>query len=102
MSTSLDVMTETNFNKFMNNYEDIENPIDLMNELTQHYTNFSGNIGRLYDVISEGDFIQNDFATEYDFSIYRLMKKDILDIVTASNTMNQQKTYILLLGSACM
>lgn len=99
MSTSLDVMTETNFNKFMNSYEDVENPIDMMNELTQHYTNFSGNIGRLYDVISEGDFIQNDFTTEYDFSIYRLMKKDILDIVNASDNLELVKKWETIMES---
>lgn len=96
MSTSLNVMTATNFDKFMEQYEQVKlteqynnDPIgvliDMLDDFTQYYTNFSGNIGRLYDVVEKGELLQNDFANEYECRIYKLNKKDILDIVNASD-----------------
>lgn len=96
MSTSLNVMTATNFDKFMEQYEQVKlteqynnDPIgvlmDMLDDFTQYYTNFSGNIGRLNDVVLEGELLQNDFANEYECHIYKLNKKDILDIVNASD-----------------
>lgn len=96
MSTSLNVMTATNFDKFMEQYEQVKLTeqynndtigvlMDMLDDFTQYYTNFSGNIGRLYDVVEKGERLQNEFANEYDCRIYKLQKKDILDIVNASD-----------------
>ena len=96
MSTSLNVMTETNFDQLIGKYEQVKyterygnDPIgvlmDVLDEFTQYYTNFSGNIGRLYDVVEKGELLQNDFANEYECRIYKLNKKNILDIVNASD-----------------
>ena len=44
MSTSLDIMTEENFNIYINEYDEIKvyNPMVLFEKLSQYYTNFSG------------------------------------------------------------
>lgn len=96
MSTSLNVMTAKNFDQLIGRYEQVKDtekyntdPIgvlmDVMDEFTQYYTNFSGNYVRLNDVVMNGERLQNEFANEYDCRIYKLQKKDILDIVNASD-----------------
>lgn len=87
MSTSLDIMTETNFNIYINEYEEIKvyNPMVLFEKLSQYYTNFSGKIHRLYDVVLEGEQIVNDFSRNEDFLIYKLTKKQIVELVNKSD-----------------
>ena len=88
MSISLDVMTEKTFINFIKQYElvkDILNPMDLLEEASQCYTNFSGNFDRLYSVVFEGEEVINDFFKEEGFLIYKLMKQDALNIINKSN-----------------
>lgn len=84
MSTSLDIMTKTNFEKFLDEYEtikDIINPMRLFEKSSQYYTNFSGKTYRLYDIVLEGEQIVNDFSKEEEFLIYKLTKKNIIELV---------------------
>ena len=87
MSTSLDIMTEENFNIYINEYEEIKvyNPMVLFEKLSQYYTNFSGKINRLYDIVLEGEQIINDFSREEDFLIYKLTKKEMVNLVNQSD-----------------
>lgn len=88
MSTSLDIMTEKTFKKFLEEYKiikDIINPIVLFEKSSQYYTNFSGKLNRLYDVVLEGEQIINDFSKEEEFLIYKLTKKHIIELVTKSD-----------------
>ena len=87
MSTSLDIMTETNFNIYISEYEEIKvyNPMVLFEKLSQYYTNFSGKTYRLYDIVLEGEQIINDFSKEEDFLIYKLTKKHIIELINKSN-----------------
>ena len=87
MSTSLDVMTEKNFKNLMTQYTSnyIEEPIELIEKLSQHYTCFSGNINRLYDVVYEGEQIINDFSKEENLTIFKLSKEKIINIINKSN-----------------
>lgn len=87
MSTSLDIMTEENFNIYINEYEEIKvyNPMVLFEKLSQYYTNFSGKIHRLYDIVLEGEQIINDFSKEEEFLIYKLTKKQIVELVNKSD-----------------
>jgi hypothetical protein len=88
MSTSLDIMTETNFKKFLEEYKiikDIINPMVLFEKSSQYYTNFSGKLNRLYDVVLEGEQIINDFSKEEEFLIYKLTKKHIIKLVNKSD-----------------
>lgn len=86
MSTSLDIMTEENFNIYISEYEEIKvyNPMVLFEKLSQYYTNFSGKLNRLYDIVLEGEQIINDFSREEDFLIYKLTKKEIVNLVNQS------------------
>lgn len=88
MSTSLDIMTEKTFAKFLEEYEkikDIINPMVLFEKSSQYYTNFSGKINRLYNIVLEGEQIINDFSREEDFLIYKLTKKEMVNLVNQSN-----------------
>lgn len=88
MSTSLDIMTEKTFEKFLEQYEtikDILNPMVLFEKSSQYYTNFSGKINRLYDIVLEGEQIINDFSKEEEFLIYKLTKKQIIELVNKSD-----------------
>ena len=88
MSTSLDIMTEKTFEKFLEQYEtikDIINPMVLFENSSQYYTNFSGKIYRLYDIVLKGEEIINDFSREEEFLIYKLTKKQIIELVKKSN-----------------
>lgn len=87
MSTSLDIMTEKNFNIYINEYEEIKvyNPMVLFEKLSQYYTNFSGKTYRLYDIVLEGQEISNDFSREEEFLIYKLTKKHITELVNKSD-----------------
>lgn len=88
MSTSLDIITEKTFAKFLEEYEkikDIINPIVLFEKSSQYYTNFSGKINRLYDIALEGEQIINDFSREENFLIYKLTKKEMIDLVNQSD-----------------
>mgnify|MGYP000995494969 CR=1 FL=1 len=88
MSISLDIMTEKNFEKLLKEYDTDKyniNPINLLEKLSQYYTNFSGKLNRLYDIISEGEQIINNFSQEEDFLIYKLSKKYIIELVNKSN-----------------
>lgn len=88
MSTSLDIMTEKTFEQFLKQYEtikDILNPMVLFEKSSQYYTNFSGKINRLYDIVLEGEEIINDFSREEEFLIYKLTKKQIIELVNKSD-----------------
>lgn len=87
MSISLDIMTEENFNIYINEYEEIKvyNPMVLFEKLSQYYTNFSGKAYRLYDIVLEGEQIINDFSKEEEFLIYKLTKKQIVKLVNKSD-----------------
>lgn len=88
MSTSLDIMTEKTFKQFLKQYEtikDILNPMVLFEKSSQYYTNFSGKINRLYDIVLEGEEIINDFSREEEFLIYKLTKKQIIELVNKSD-----------------
>lgn len=88
MSISLDIMTEKNFEKLLKEYNTDNyniDTIDLLEKLSQYYTNFSGKLNRLYDVVSEGEQIINDFSKEENFLIYKLSKKHIVELVNKSN-----------------
>ena len=88
MSTSLDIMTEKTFKKFLEEYKiikDIINPMVLFEKSSQYYTNFSGKLNRLYDVVLEGEQIINDFSKEEEFLIYKLTKKHIIELVKKSD-----------------
>lgn len=88
MSTSLDIMTEKTFKKFLEEYKiikDIINPMVLFEKSSQYYTNFSGKLNRLYDVVLEGEQIINDFSKEEEFLIYKLTKKHIIKLVNKSD-----------------
>mgnify|MGYP001669345065 CR=1 FL=1 len=88
MSTSLDIMTEKTFEQFLKQYEtikDILNPMVLFEKSSQYYTNFSGKINRLYDIVLEGEEIINDFSREEKFLIYKLTKKQIIELVNKSD-----------------
>lgn len=90
MSTSLDIMTEKIFNIFIKEYNilDVEllgNKIVLMEKYSEYYTNFSGKTYRLYDIVLDGEQIINDFSKEEDFLIYKLNKKQIVELVNKSN-----------------
>lgn len=87
MSVSLDIMSETKFTKLMEEFttfETFDNPIDLLLKYSEHYTNFSGNLNRLYDVIFNGEKITNDFSCEVDLQIFKLSKEKIIHIITNS------------------
>ena len=88
MSTSLDIMTEKTFEKFLEQYDVIKyimNPMDLFEISSQYYTNFSGKTYRLYDIVLEGEQIVNDFSREEEFLIYKLTKKQIIELVNKSD-----------------
>ena len=88
MSISLDVMTEKTFKELLKEYETDKyniDPIDLLEKSSEYYTNFSGKLNRLYDVVPEGEQIINDFSKEEDFLIYKLSKKHIIELVNKSN-----------------
>lgn len=76
------------FEKFLEEYEkikDIINPMVLFEKSSQYYTNFSGKINRLYNIVLEGEQIINDFSREEDFLIYKLTKKEMVNLVNQSN-----------------
>lgn len=91
MSVSLDIMSETKFTKLMKEFttfETLDNPIDLLLKHSEYYTNFSGNLNRLYDVILEGEKITNDFSEEVDLYIFKLSKEKVIAIITNSADSN--------------
>ena len=88
MSISLDIMTEKTFEKFLDEYETIEdiiNPMVLFEKSSKYYTNFSGKTYRLYDIVLEGEQIINDFSKKEEFLIYKLSKKYIIELVNKSD-----------------
>ena len=105
MSTSLFAMTNTNFNDFIeslklnkSNGEPLDE-MDLLDKFTQHYTNFSGNLNRLYDVLEEAEQLSNEFSEEWSFSLYRLAKKVILDLVSTSDNVKLKDKWDYIMDS---
>lgn len=91
MSVSLDIMSETKFTKLMKEFttfETLDNPIDLIMKYSEHYTNFSGNFNRLYDVILKGEKITNNFSYELDLHIFKLSKEKVINIITNTKDSN--------------
>ena len=101
MSTSLFAMTSTNFNEFMTKCEGdgSDDEMDLLDKFTQHYTNFSGSLNRLYDVLEEAERVDNEWAEEWSFSLYRLSKEAILNIVTASDNVELKDKWYYIIDS---
>ena len=88
MSVSLDIMSETKFTRLLKEFNTFDNPIDLLLKHSEYYTNFSGNLNRLYDVILKGDKITNDFSDEVDLHIFKLSKEKVINIITNSKDAN--------------
>lgn len=91
MSISLDIMSETKFTKLMKEFTEFEtfdNPIDLILKYSEYYTNFSGNLNRLYDVILKGEKITNDFSYKVNLNIFKLSKEKVINIITNSKDSN--------------
>ena len=91
MSTSMDVMSEQKYNQLIEEYivsekeGFLEHPIDLLGQYSEHYTNFSGNLNRIYDVVYEGERIINDFSKEIDSSIFKLPKEKVINLINKSD-----------------
>ena len=91
MSTSMDVMSEQKYNQLIEEYivsekeGSLEHPIDLLGQYSEHYTNFSGNLNRIYDVVYEGERIINDFSKEIDSSIFKLSKEKVINLINKSD-----------------
>lgn len=91
MITSMDVMSEQKYKQLVENYielgkkELIYHAYDLVGQYSEHYTNFSGNLNRMYDVVYEGERIINDFSKEIDSSIFKLSKEKVINLINKSN-----------------
>lgn len=100
MSKSLDIMAETNFNKLIHKYNSLENydnPINLIEKYSEYYTNFSGNLNRLYDVVYAGEKIKNDFSKDVDLNIIKLSKEHIINIIENSYDDNSIEKWELIM-----
>ena len=88
MSTSLDVMTESNFKDLIIQYNSsiyVDNPIDILDDLSQHYTIFYGNTSRLYNVVYKGILLINELSEKENMTILKLSKEKILNIMNQSD-----------------
>ena len=102
MSVSLDIMSETRFIKLMNEFttsETLDNPIDLIIKYSEHYTNFSGNLNRLYAVIFKGERITNEFSYTVDLHIFKLSKEKVINIITNSEDSNLIEKWEVIMES---
>ena len=91
MNASLDIMTEKNFKNFIEQYKSaiyIDDAIELIGKLSEHFSYFSGNIDRLYNITIEAELIINEFSKKENITIFKISKKQILNIINKSDNSN--------------
>lgn len=104
MSTSMDVISEKLFNRFIIEFdalqrEPLDNPIVLLEKYSEHYTNFSGNLNRLYDIMFKGEQIRNNFSKEMNLQIFKLSKEKVLYIINKSDNPDLVKKWDSIMES---
>ena len=85
MSITLEIITETNYEAFLKTWDGTE-PYseyeDRWEEATTVYTNFSGNTGRLYDVLHPMRDYKDDFSQEADATVNVATKAELEKILS--------------------
>lgn len=104
MSTSMDVISEKLFNRFIIEFdalqrEPLDNTIVLLEKYSEHYTNFSGNLNRLYDIMFKGEQIRNNFSKEMNLQIFKLSKEKVLYIINKSDNPDLVKKWDSIMDS---
>ena len=72
MSITLEIVTETNYKNFLKDWEPSETYSeyeDRWEKAVSVYTNFSGNTGRLYDVLYHMREYKDGFSREGDYTV---------------------------------
>lgn len=72
MSITLEIVTETNYKNFLKTWEPPETYSkyeDRWEKAVSVYTNFSGNTGRLYDVLYHMREYKDEFSREGDYTV---------------------------------
>lgn len=85
MSITLEILTETNYKTFLESWDGTE-PYseyeDRWEEATVVYTNFSGNTGRLYNVLYPMRDYKDDFSQEADATVNVATKAELEQILS--------------------
>ena len=72
MSTSVHITTERQYRQLVNEISDLtplDEVFDRLDEIS-YYTNFSGKLGRLYDVIDQFSRFEDEFTREFAYIGY--------------------------------
>lgn len=86
MSYYLEILSETSYQKFLNqlhgdtSFEEIE---EFFNKAVIYETSFSYFSGadRLLDVINEAEAYSDEFTKEFEHNMYRMRKNQLIEIV---------------------
>ena len=85
MSITLEILTETNYKTFLNAWDGTEPYSEYegrWEEATAVYTNFSGNTGRLYDVLYPMSGYADDFSQEAGYTVNIATKAELEQILS--------------------
>ena len=84
MSITLEIITETNYKNFLKDWEPSETYSeyeDCWEKAVSVYTNFSGNTGRLYDVLYPMHDYEDEFSREGDYTVNVSTKAELKRIL---------------------
>ena len=83
MSTSMHVVSERQYHQFIEEISDdttFEEIFDRLDKIS-YYTNFSGRLDRLYDVIDGFERFEDDFTEEFSYSGFKTSMEDLTSAV---------------------
>lgn len=83
MSTSMYVTSERQYHQFIEAISDDTSFDEIFDRLDKisYYTNFSGRLDRLYDVIDGFERYEDDFTEEHLYSAFKTSAEDLVNTV---------------------
>ena len=93
MSTSMYVTSERQYHQFIEEISDDTTFDEIFDRLDKisYYTNFSGRLERLYDVVDGFERYEDDFTEEY---LYNGFKTSVEDLESILESLNSREIFI--------
>lgn len=88
MSTSMYVTSERQYRQFINEISDdttLDEILDRLDSIS-YYTNFSGRLDRLYDVLEQSEQFEDSFTEEYSYAGFKISVSDLNSTLESLNS----------------
>jgi len=93
MSTSMHVTSERQYHQFIEEISDDTSFDEIFDRLDSisYYTNFSGRLDRLYDVLEQSEQFEDHFTKDFLYSGFKI---SVSDLNSTLESLNSRETFV--------